>query len=49
VNTEGAIKNVQSRKTGKIGTQDDDKQNKNTTQRDWHALNLNYCNHCKLY
>jgi hypothetical protein len=31
-NTEGVIKHAKSRETGNIGTQDEDKQNKNTTQ-----------------
>ena len=31
-NTEGAIRNGQSRETGNKGTQDEEKQNKNTTQ-----------------
>jgi len=31
-NTEGAIKNGQSRETGKIGYTDEEKQSKNTTQ-----------------
>ena len=29
-NTEGAIKNGQSRETGNMGTQDEEKRNKNT-------------------
>ena len=40
-NTEGAIKKGQSRKTGNIGYQDDEKQNKNTTQHNMCRAPLN--------
>jgi hypothetical protein len=40
-NTEGAIKKGQSRKTGNIGYQDDEKQNKNTTQHSMCRAPLN--------
>jgi len=40
-NTRGAIKNGQSRETGNMGTQDEDKQNKNITRYEWTPLYAN--------